>query len=141
MDTGINKFYIDLAKVTFIEGDEVKRLVFNNTTLNNEIVEKIRELTFSTKLCTMSLENEEDCLSMVINRNNLLTHIGVVNLYDDEIYYFDNNSNSTKLIEIGGNFYEEWSICSDFSLVWDCIITFILNGKRIDTVNWKEDEM
>lgn len=141
MKNETNKFYIDLIKINFIDCDNVERLTFDNTTLNNDALNIIKEFIFSKKLCTMTLENEEDCLSMVINREDFLTHIGIVNLYDDEIYYFNNNSTSDKLIEIRGNLYEEWSICDDYNLVWDCVLTFILDGKPIDKVNWKKDKM
>ncbi len=135
------KFYIDTVKITYIEGNERKRLDFDSSNLNDIAIEKIKELTFSNELCTLSMENEEDCLSMVINRENKSTHIGVVNLYDDEIYYYDNGSKSEELIPINGNYYETWSVCADYDLVWECINTYMLNGERTDKVDWIEDEM
>lgn len=136
---GIDIFYINKLTVTKLNNKKREVLFYSNSEINNELFDNINKLLGSKNLCRIVMENSQSDLSMCVFCENGLFHVGIVDMYNDVNYYYNNGSENAKLINIDGEVFQERMTGTDNDLLWHIIQEFVYNGKLSKKVEWIEE--
>lgn len=133
-----SKFYID--SVTLVYNDsERKREVFEGKEIKNELFDKIKNYVDADLIKRVELENSECDISIIAFCQKQLSHISIVDVYEDINYYYKNATNSNKMTTIAGEEIEEMLVCDDNNLMLDIIKYFAEKGEKYPKVKWIEE--
>lgn len=77
-----------------------------------------------------------DAISMTVFCNKNISHFGIVDMFNDIVYYYDNGSNDSSKIDIAGSKFMKKTICDSKEILFNAIIYFIRNGKNDDNLAW-----
>lgn len=69
---------------------------------------------------------------MTIFYENGLSHIGIVDMYNDIVYYYHSNNTDKTLVSISGQVFENNTICRDNDIHWMILEYFAENGKKFN---------
>lgn len=134
-----NAFYINNISIIYYS-DRKKHVVnFGEKEMTLDNLEYVKELICSNSLERLELKNTKIDLSMTVFYEKGIAHIGIIDMYNDIVYYYTNGSNDPELVAIAGNMFENNMICKDNGLLYDMINYFVLNGKPNPDVEWIEE--
>ncbi len=136
---GIDKFYINKLTMTKLNNEEKEVLFYSTNEINDKLFDDIKVLLDSGKLCRIEMENSKSDLSMCVFCEKGIFHVGIVDMYNDVNYYYNNGSEKTKLIDIDGEVFQERMIGTDNDLLWHIIQEFAYKGKLSKKVKWIEE--
>lgn len=138
---GVNsrEFVIDAISVSILQNDSKVVLSYNNKDINEELFDLLKKNLDDGKLLRLEMSNTGTDLSMSIFCENGLSHFGIIDLYNEVNYYYDNCSGDSSLVPIDGQVFEKWMVCEDNTLLWEAIMFFAHNGERSLRVTWKEE--
>lgn len=133
-----SKFYIDT--VTLIYNDtQRKREVFEGKEINNKLFDKIKGQINENTIKRIELENGECDISILAFCQDKLSHIYIVDMFEDINYYYKNDKKSNNLITIADEEVEENLVCEDNNLMFDIIFYFAQKGEKYPKVKWIEE--
>lgn len=114
-------------------------LFYSSNEINDKLFDDIKILLDTKKLCRIEMENSQTDLSMCVFCEKKIFHAGMVDMYNDVNYYYNNGSEKTKLIDIDGEVFQERMIGTDNDLLWQIIQEFAHKGKLSNKVEWIEE--
>lgn len=132
-------FYINSISATIIEDNCKKNFCYTNEQIDERLFNSLKVSLDDGKLSRLEMSNTETDLSMSIFCENVLSHFGIVDLYNDINYYYDDGTKDSNLIPINGQVFEKWMVCRDNELLWEAVLLFAHNGERSLNVDWAEE--
>jgi len=139
MEVEMVELYIDNILLTTWDNNLQKSFSYKNSQINSEVIKSIKESIEKNMLTRLELENTKTDISITVFCENGLSFFGIVDMYNDINYYYNNLSNDTTLVEIEGNVFEKWMVCESNDILWEAIIFFAFNGKCSPQITWSEE--
>ena len=136
---GIDKFYINKLTMTKLNNEERAILFYSSNEINDNLFDDIKVFLDSRKLCRIEMDNSKSDLSMCVFCEKGIFYVGMVDIYNDVNYYYNNGSEKTKLIDIDGEVFQERMIGTDNDLLWHIIQEFVYKGRLSKKVEWIKD--
>lgn len=133
-----NKFYIDSVTLVYNDSNR-KREVFEGKEINNKLFDKIKNYINDNSIKRIELENGECDISIIAFCQGNLSHISIVDVFEDINYYYKNDKKSNTIINIAGEDVEENLVCDNINLMFDIIFYFAQKGEKFPKVKWLED--
>lgn len=132
-------FYVDSISLTYY--DKGKKYINNygEKEITTNLFEFIKEYINNFNIEKVELSNTKEDISMIVFYENGLSHIGIVDMYNDMIYYYKNKSKDKTLVEIAGQVFEGDKICKDNHTLIKIMNFFAIHGKKYSNVEWIED--
>jgi|GEM_PF-5817000 len=137
MDTIIktgSTFYVDSVVLTIGKEKEVSR--YKDKEITDELLNKIKLCINEEKLIRLDTENIRDAITMTVFGDKNIFHFGIVDMFNEIIYYYDNGTNNTEKIGIAGSKFMRKMICDSKDVVFKAICYFMKYGKNDDSLSW-----
>lgn len=133
-----SKFYID--SITLVYNDTSrKRDVFEGKEINPKLFDKIKNYLDESLIKRIELENSECDISIIAFCEGKLSHISIVDVFEDINYYYNNGKKSNNIISIAGEEVEENLVCDNNNLMLEIITYFAHKGEKSPKVKWLEE--
>lgn len=84
----------------------------------------------------ISYENKNCNCILTIHKQNQLFSIGIINELNETILYYNNKNKKDDYIEINGETYPAYMCSSDYSILQEIIVKFILKGNATNKYDW-----
>lgn len=84
------------------------------------------------------IELKKDDVTMTIFYESGLAHIGIVDMYNDIIYYYKNGEDQT-LVPVAGQVFENRTVCKDNNMLWVILEYFAKHGEKYPEIDWIEE--
>lgn len=133
---GIDRYYVNKLTMTKVYNEEREVLFYSSNEINDKLFDEIKILLNNRKLCRIEMENAQSDLSMCVFCENGIFHVGIVDMYNDVNYYYNNGSGKTELKDIDGEVFEERMVGTDNNLLWHIIQEFAHKGNLSEKVEW-----
>lgn len=134
-----NEFYINSISVSIKQDDSKKILSYSDGQINEELLNSLKFSLDRGMLYRLEMSNTETDLSMSLFCENGISYFGIVDIFNDINYYYDDGSVNTNLIPINGQVFEKWMVCEDNALLWEAVLFFAHHGERSLKVNWRQE--
>lgn len=139
MGISLNEFYINSISVSIKQDDSKKILSYSDGQINEELLNSLKFSLDRGMLYRLEMSNTETDLSMSLFCENGISYFGIVDIFNDINYYYDDGSGNNNLIPINGQVFEKWMVCEDNSLLWEAVLFFAHHGERSLKVNWRQE--
>lgn len=133
-----SKFYVDSITIVYNENTK-KREVFEGKDINDKLFDKMKTHLKEKIVKRIECENSECDISIIAFCEGELSHISIVDVFEDINYYYKNDKNSKDIKNIAGEEVEEQLICNDNHLMIDIIKYFSQKGEKYPKVKWLEE--
>lgn len=110
----------------------------SNYNIINVLIEKINSGLVSSIDISKVINNIEFVLN--IRGNGFDFAIGIINEYEEFVYYYNNGNNQEGFTEIAGKTYPNYMISNDINTISLIIGYFIKTGKTLPEVEWIVEE-
>ena len=134
-----NKYTVSEISMTKVVAGKREYLSFMDAEITDNLMQEIKQMLGTQMLCQLDLQNSENDTAMSVFCENGTYHVGIVDMYNDMNYYYDNGSDDKTLVDIDGNMFEARMVGKDLSVLWQIILTFAQKGKRCEQVAWIEE--
>lgn len=134
-----NKYTVSEISMTKVVAGKREYLSFLDAEITDNLMQEIKQMLGTQMLCQLDLQNSENDTAMSVFCENGTYHVGIVDMYNDMNYYYDNGSDDKTLVDIDGNMFEARMVGKDLSVLWQIILTFAQEGKRCEQVAWIEE--
>ena len=134
-----NKYTVSEISMTKVVAGKREYLPFMDAEITDNLMQEIKQMLGTQMLCQLDLQNSENDTAMSVFCENGTYHVGIVDMYNDMNYHYDNGSNDQTLVDIDGNMFEARMVGKDLSVLWQIILTFAQEGKRCEQVAWIEE--
>lgn len=134
-----NKYTVSEISMTKVVAGKREYLSFLDAEITDNLMQEIKQMLGTQMLCQLDLQNSENDTAMSVFCENGTYHVGIVDMYNDMNYYYDNGSGDQTLVDIDGNMFEARMVGKDLSVLWQIILTFAQEGKRCERVAWSEE--
>ena len=134
-----NKYTVSEISMTKVVAGKREYLSFMGAEITDNLMQEIKQMLGTQMLCQLDLQNSENDTAMSVFCENGTYHVGIVDMYNDMNYYYDNGSDDQTLVDIDGNMFEARMVGKDLSVLWQIILTFAQEGKRCEQVAWIEE--
>ena len=134
-----NKYTVNEISMTKVVAGKRVYLSFLDAEITDNLMQEIKQMLGTQMLCQLDLQNSENDTAMSVFCENGTYHVGIVDMYNDMNYYYDNGSDDKTLVDIDGNMFEARMVGKDLSVLWQIILTFAQEGKRCEQVAWIEE--
>jgi len=130
-----NQFYINFISAS------INKIIstYDSEQICEELFESLRINLIKGKLSRLEMSNTEADLSMSVFYESGLSHLGVIDSYNDINYYYNDGSGNNSLIPIDGDVFRKWMVCENDDLLWEAVLFFAHKGKRISKINWVKE--
>lgn len=135
---GIEACLIDQLTLTIVQGER-RTLCYLDKDVSSTLFDDIIMLFDNNFLRRVEMSNTAQDLTMCLFCEKNKYHIGVVDIYNDINYYYDNGSNDTSLVAIDGEVFEKRTMGTNKDLLWNIVRTFVQKGELSKEVNWIEE--
>ena len=132
-------FFVDYIRVIYNNQKERRIEEFTKDEISNLLLKKVKQCIDNNVISRIELKNIKGDIGMTIFCEDGLSHIGIVDMYNDLIYYFCKNVKEKTLVEISGQMFEIGMICQDNNVLYKIITYFAKSGKRYPYVTWIEE--
>ena len=133
-------FFVDYIRVIYNDTKESKIEEYAKDKISDLLLEKVKQSLDNNVISRIELKNIKNDLGMTIFHEAGLSHIGIVDMYNDLIYYFCKNVKEKTLVAISGYMFEMGMICQDNNILYEIITYFAKYGKQYPYVTWIEDK-
>lgn len=133
-----SKFYVDSVTIVYNDTDK-GREVFEGKEINNGLFDKIQKHVEAEIVKRVECENSECDISIIAFCEGKLSHISVVDMFEDINYYYKSDKKGNNIINIAGEEVEEMLVCEDNKLMLEIIKYFAQKGERFPKVKWLEE--
>lgn len=134
-----NKYTVNEISITRVTTEKREYLSYMDTEITYNLMQEIKQMLEKQTICLLELQNGVNDTAMSVFCENGKYHVGVVDMYNDMNYYYDNGSDDHTLVDIDGNMFEARMVGKDISVLWQIILTFAQEGKRCEQVAWIEE--
>lgn len=134
-----NKYTVSEISMTKVVAGKREYLSFMDAEITDNLMQEIKQMLGTQMICQLDLQNSENDTAMSVFCENGIYHVGIVDMYNDMNYYYDNGSDDKTLVDIDGNMFEARMVGKDLSVLWQIILTFAQEGKRCEHVAWIEE--
>jgi len=134
-----NKYTVNEISMTRVTTEKREYLSYMDTEITYNLMQEIKQMLEKQTICLLELQNGVNDTAMSVFCENGKYHVGVVDMYNDVNYYYDNGSDDHTLVDIDGNMFEARMVGKDISVLWQIILTFAQEAKRCEQVAWIEE--
>lgn len=128
--------YIDSISYILVESPNILNEI---RSISKKEIEEVVDLIKKDKILRIEAEKKVDDMGITIFIEKSLAHIGIVDMYNDINYYYNNLSESKELISIAGQVFEKWMVCYEKEILIEIILTFFKTGEKLSKVEWYEE--
>lgn len=132
-------FFVDYIRVIYNNQKESQIKEFTKDEISDLLLKKVKQRLDNNVISRIELKNVKSDLGMTIFYEAGLSHIGIVDMYNDLEYYFCKNEKEKTLVEISGQMFEMGMICQDNNILYEIITYFAKYGKQYPYVTWIEE--
>lgn len=138
---GVEKeiFYIDYIRVIYACQSEKQFKEYKENEITDSLLEKIKVCIDNNTFTRMEFKSLKNDIGMTIYYENGLSHIGIVDMYNDLVYYFCNGTKDETLIDIAGQMFASDMVCRSNDILYKIITYYVRTGKRYPHVKWIKD--
>lgn len=118
MNTDKEIFFIDYMRIIYSNQRESRIEEFAKCEISDLLLEKVKKCLDNNIVSRIELKNIKSDLGMTIYYEAGLSHIGIVDMYNDLVYYFCKNVKEKTLVAIAGQMFEKGMICQDNNILY-----------------------
>lgn len=139
---GINEeiFFVDYIRVIYNDRKERQMEEYVKNEISDLLLKKVKQCIDNNVVSRIELKSIKGDIGMTIFYEAGLSHIGIVDMYKNLIYYFCKNVQEKNLVEISGQMFEIGMICQDNNILYKIMTYFAKSGKQYPYVTWIEDD-
>lgn len=136
----MNEMYcVDSVLLIYYQGNEKCINSFKQDEITIDVFEKMKKYIGNNTIRRIELKNTKEDVSMTVFYENGMSHIGIVDMYNDMAYYYNDNSEDKTLVAISGQVFENYMICKDDNMLCIILDFFAKYGKRYPNIEWIEE--
>ncbi len=132
-------YVIDKLYMLTMEHGERRHATYAANEIHDALFDEILEALQNEKLYRLEMEISQEDKSMSVFYESGRFHIGVVDLYNDTNYYYNNGSGDTTLLDVDGEMFETRMVGTDRNLLWKAIREFAQQGTLSAEIAWIVD--
>lgn len=134
-----DKFYVDYIRLIYTYQSEKPFEEYEGDTITDALLDQIIQCIDNNMISRLEFKCLKDDIGMTIYCGNGLAHIGIVDMYNDLVYYFSDDSRDKTLIDIAGQVFESGMVCRNNEVLYKIILDWVRTGKRYPSVSWIKD--
>lgn len=121
-------------RITYTESEQY--YCFEQNELSDAMIDSTIDKLKDGLITSLKIEDSDRLLALTVFSENSLYFLGIIDEYYDQYFYYNDKSDNTTLIDIDGNLYPSNRVCKHFKIVYDSVILFIKERKRVDYIEW-----
>ena len=139
MEVRIDKFYVDYIRLIYTSQSEKPFEEYEGDAITDTLMNMIKQCIENNMISRLEFKCLKDDIGMTIYCGNGLSHIGIVDMYNDLVYYFNDDTKDKTLINIAGQVFESGMVCRNNEVLYKIILDWVRTGKRYPSVSWIKD--
>ena len=139
MEVGIDKFYVDYIRLIYTYQNEKPFVEYKDSEITDSLLKEIEQCLDNDAVSRLEFKCLKDDIGMTIYYENGLSHIGIVDMYNDLVYYFSDDTKEKTLIDIDGQVFESGMVCRNNDVLYQIILYWVKTGRRYPSVSWIND--
>ena len=139
MEVGVDKFYVDYIRLIYTSQSAKPYEEYKGSEITDSLLKKIEQCLDHDTVSRLEFKCLKDDIGMTVYCENSLSHIGIVDMYNDLVYYFSDDTKDKTLINIAGQVFESGMVCRNNDLLYQIILYWVRTGKRYPSVSWIKD--
>ena len=132
-------FYIDYIRLIYTSHSEKLFEEYKDGEITDSLLKEIEQCLDNDTVSRLEFKCIKDDIGMTIYYENGLSHIGIVDMYNDLVYYFSDDTKEKTLINIAGQVFESGMVCRNNDILYKIILHWVRTGKRYPSVSWTKD--
>ena len=139
MKNNEENFYIDYIRLIYTSQGEKPFEEYKDGKITDSLLNQIKQCIENNMISRLEFKCLKDDIGMTIYYGNGLSHIGIVDMYNDLVYYFSDDTKEKTLIDIAGQVFESGMVCRNNDILYKIILHWVRTGKRYPSVSWIKD--
>ena len=139
MEVKEDKFYIDYIRLIYTSQSEKPFEEYKDSEITDLLLKEIEQCLDNDTVSRLEFKCIKDDIGMTIYYENGLSHIGIVDMYNDLVYYFSDDTKDKTSINIAGQVFESGMVCRNNDVLYKIILYWVRTGKRYPSVSWIMD--
>lgn len=139
MEVKGDKFYVDYIRLIYTSQSEKPFEEYKDSEITDSLLKEIEQCLDNDTVSRLEFKCIKDDIGMTIYYENGLSHIGIVDMYNDLVYYFSDDTKEKTLINIAGQVFESGMVCRNNDILYKIILYWVRTGKRYPSVSWIKD--
>lgn len=132
-------FYIDYIRLIYTSQSEKPFEEYKDSEITDSLLKEIEQCLDNDTVSRLEFKCIKDDIGMTIYYENGMSHIGIVDMYNDLVYYFSDDTKEKTLIDIAGQVFESGMVCRNNDMLYKIILYWVRTGKRYPSVSWIKD--
>ena len=134
-----DKFYVDYIRLIYTSQSEKPFAEYVGNAITDALLDQIKQCIENNMISRLEFKCLKDDIVMTIYYENVMSHIGIVDMYNDLVYYFSDDTRDKTLIDIAGQVFESGMVCRNNDVLYKIILYWVRTGKRYPSVSWIKD--
>lgn len=139
MEVKGDKFYVDYIRLIYTSQSEKPFEEYKDSEITDSLLKEIEQCLDNDTVSRLEFKCIKDDIGMTIYYENGMSHIGIVDMYNDLVYYFSDDTKEKTLIDIAGQVFESGMVCRNNDMLYKIILYWVRTGKRYPSVSWTKD--
>lgn len=139
MEVKGDKFYVDHIRLIYTSQSEKPFEEYKDSEITDSLLKEIEQCLDNDTVSRLEFKCIKDDIGMTIYYENGMSHIGIVDMYNDLVYYFSDDTKEKTLIDIAGQVFESGMVCRNNDMLYKIILYWVRTGKRYPSVSWIKD--
>ena len=139
MEVKGDKFYVDHIRLIYTSQSEKPFEEYKDSEITDSLLKEIEQCLDNDTVSRLEFKCIKDDIGMTIYYENGMSHIGIVDMYNDLVYYFSDDTKEKTLIDIAGQVFESGMVCRNNDMLYKIIQYWARTGKRYPSVSWIKD--
>ena len=134
-----DKLYVDYVRLIYPSQSKKPFEEYKDSEITDTLLKEIEQCLDNDTVSRLEFKCIKDDIGMTIYYDNGLSHIGIVDMYNDLVYYFSDDTKDKTLIDIAGQVFESSMVCRNNDVLYQIIQYWVKTGKRYPSVSWIKD--